>query len=154
MIEFTGYLSETARKYYERKCAKNGRNLFVGAMLIVLPFLLIFAYKNSLWSIVPFYIVLMIIVPFLFYIPKRKSEAIKYLPKLIYTEDEYIICVAEKFTEERNMNDVKAVKDHGEFYELIFPFGKVSEKFICQKSLLTKGSLIDFENNFRGKMVN
>ena len=33
-----------------------------------------------------------------------------------------------------------------------FIFGKISDKFICQKDLLTKGSLEEFERIFEGKI--
>ena len=34
---------------------------------------------------------------------------------------------------------------------MVFPFGKVSEKFICQKSLLSEGTLEDFEKLYIGE---
>ena len=40
--------------------------------------------------------------------------------------------------------------DH--FYFIKFPFGKYSDKFICQKSLLTQGTLEEFEALFEGKI--
>ena len=43
--------------------------------------------------------------------------------------------------------------DHGAFYEFVVPFGKVSDKFICQKSLLTKGTLGDFEKLIGEKLI-
>ena len=75
------------------------------------------------------------------------------LPKRIYTRDNHIVCVADKYTDSKLISDVTKVLDHGEFYELCFPFGKISEKFICQKSLLFKGSLGAFERLFKGKIV-
>lgn len=51
------------------------------------------------------------------------------------------------------IKDVKNVYDHGEFYDLVFPFGKISGKFICQKNLLTEGTLAEFEALFDGKIV-
>ena len=55
--------------------------------------------------------------------------------------------------EYRNIEDVKCVRDFGEFYELVFPFGKISEKFICQKDLLSKGTLAEFEALFGDKIL-
>ena len=75
------------------------------------------------------------------------------LPKRIYTNGDHIVCVAEKYTDSKLIKDVKKVIDHGEFYELCFPFGKTSEKFICQKSLLSKGSLGAFERLFADKII-
>ena len=75
------------------------------------------------------------------------------LPKKIYVEDEYIVCVGEAYEESKFIDDVAKVIDHGEFYELVFPFGNASDKFICQKGLLTKGTLEEFEQLFSGKIT-
>ena len=50
------------------------------------------------------------------------------------------------------IGDAKQVRDFGEFYEIVFLFGKISDKFICQKNLLTKGTLEQFESLFNGKL--
>ena len=94
-----------------------------------------------------------IIAPLLLYIPKRKKERLSLTPKCIRVEDECIICMADKYTEQRFIDDVKKVYDYGEYYDLIFSFGKVSEKFICQKELLSKGSIEEFESLFEGKIT-
>ena len=39
------------------------------------------------------------------------------------------------------------------WYEIVFPFGKISSNFICQKNLIFKGSLEEFEDLFNGKIV-
>ena len=74
------------------------------------------------------------------------------LPQLIYTERETITCVSETYTEVAHINDVSKVVDHGDFYQLVFPYGKKTNKFICQKDLLTRGSLAEFEALFIGKI--
>ena len=93
------------------------------------------------------------VIVFFLLIPKGKKEHISMLPKKIYTDGELIVCIADKYTDSRFIHDVKKVIDHGEYYELIFPFGKVSEKFICQKSLLAKGTIWGFEALFDGKIT-
>ena len=75
------------------------------------------------------------------------------LPKRIYTNDDTIVCVADRYTDSKFIDDVKKVIDHGAYYELCFPFGKLSDNFICQKSLLTKGSISEFERHFKGKII-
>ena len=74
-------------------------------------------------------------------------------PHRIYLENDTITCIAEKYVETKFWEDVKVVNDYGEFYELIFPFGNASDKFICQKSLLSNGKIEDFENLFGEKIV-
>ena len=59
----------------------------------------------------------------------------------------------EKFTESAAIEDVVKLVDYGEFYDLSFPFGKLNDKFVCQKSLLSKGTLEEFEALFEGKII-
>ena len=75
------------------------------------------------------------------------------MPHRIVIENDIITCIAEKYVESKSLADVKKVQDFGDFYEFVFPFGKISEKFICQKNLISKGTLEDFENLFAGKIV-
>ena len=74
------------------------------------------------------------------------------LPKRIVADEESITCTTDKEIVTKWITDVKQVIDHGEFYELVFPFGKISTNFICQKELLTKGTLEQFERLFEGKI--
>ena len=152
MIEFTGRISGAAEKAFW----KNGRKIvLVGYLFVfplVFPILLFFGYLFQSATFIYTFAVCLAIVPIFFFIPKRKKEKMALLPKRIYIKDEHIVCVADRYTESKFLSDVKKVIDHGEFYELQFPFGKVSEKYICQKALLTKGSLQEFETIFKKKI--
>ena len=64
----------------------------------------------------------------------------------------HIVCIAEQYKESKPISDVSKVIDCGSYYDIRFPFGKLSDKFICQKDLLTKGSLEKFEELFEGKI--
>ena len=52
----------------------------------------------------------------------------------------------------RSINSVTRVLDYGEWYYLLFEFDSRDIYFVCQKSLLTKGSLEEFEALFEGKI--
>ena len=154
MIEFDGYLTGEAEKGFVRKTRKIG---IIGCG-IVIPLVLpmIFFFSNVLLKDPAFLYAMLGALAFvviILLIPKGKKEHISMLPKRIYTDGEYIVCVADRYTDSKFIRDVKKVIDHGEYYELCFPFGKVSEKFICQKSLLAKGTLQDFEALFEGKIT-
>ena len=152
MIEFKGYISGAAEKAFFRK----SRNILLKAYLFIFPTALSFVFLGGrlLQSDVFIYAIcaLLLIIPLLFLIPPSKKDRRAMLPKRIYTEDDYIVCIADQYTDSKFISDVKEVVDHGEFYELTFPFGKISEKFICQKSLLTNGTLAEFESLFVGKL--
>ena len=149
MIEFNGYISGPAEKAFWRK----GRKIvLIGYLFVVpavIPVLLFFGNLFQSKSFIYAFAIYFALVPVLFFIPKRKKEKLAMLPKRIYINGEHIVCVADRYTDSKFISDVKKVIDHGEFYELCFPFGKISEKFICQKDLLTKGSLREFEESLK-----
>ena len=74
-------------------------------------------------------------------------------PKKIQITDETIICTADKFTDSRFISAVNKVYDYGDFYFISFVFGNISEKYVCQKNLLSKGTLDQFEKIFEPKLV-
>ena len=50
------------------------------------------------------------------------------------------------------ISKVKKVIDMGEWYYIIFKFGDISNSWICQKDLITQGTIEDFEKIFEGKI--
>ena len=154
MIEFKGHLTGKAEKHFIRKTKLIGLGFIGFAILFAIP-LVVFVGKVVFRDNAFIYIMLsgLSVLPLICLLPKRKKVHLSMLPKRIYTNETHIVCVADQYTDSKPIKAVKKVIDHGEFYELCFPFGKVSEKFICQKSLLSKGSLGEFERLFKGKIV-
>ena len=153
MIEFNGYLSGNAEKHFFRKARDYAQTLLMIGAVFALPVVGILGIQLHTWIPLGVNCTLFIIIPLLVRIPKSKREKISITPKKICIEDECIICMADKYEELRSISDVKSVLDHGDFYELIFQFGKTSEKFICQKNLIINGSLEEFELLFEDKFV-
>ena len=152
-FEFNGYLTGKAEKFLHKKDLAFGRNCYIFALLFFLPLVVYFFLKTQSLPIIIGYCVLIGIVPLMKFIPQSEKEKRQLTPYLIYVEDGYIISKSEKNEEYRALQDVEEVYDHREFYELKFPFGKVSNNFICQKSLLIKGTLEDFEALFEDKII-
>ena len=152
-IEFKGYISGKAEKHFRKKAKMIGLNIILISLLLFCPAVLIFGIKTQSQILVKITLSAIIIMPLTLLIPKIKKEWKSMTPKRIFIEEECIICSADKYTETKYISDVKKVYDHGEFYELVFPFGKISEKFVCQKDLLIKGTLQDFENLFEKKII-
>ena len=153
MIEFKGYLTGPAEKGFVRKTRKFG---LIGCAM-VMPFAMpiaIFMSYSLLHDPAFVYAMLggLLFMVVILFIPKGKKEHFALLPKRVYINDNHIVCVADRYTDSKLVSDVKKVIDHGEYYELCFPFGKASEKFFCQKNLLTRGSLREFETLFKGKI--
>lgn len=51
------------------------------------------------------------------------------------------------------LSAVKCVKDYGEWYHFEFNFSDRDMYFVCQKSLLTEGSIEEFESLFADKLM-
>ena len=152
MIEFNGYITGTAEKFFWNNSRKLVRNLLFMAFLVMLPIILIIAIKEKYWNLLIAYGVFCITVFLLLYIPKSRKEKADFTPKRIFKDEEYIVCQGKKYEEFRLIADASKVIDYGEFYFIVFPIGKKSDKFICQKSLLTKGTLQEFETLFQEKI--
>lgn len=154
MITFTGYLTGAAEKAFVKRQRKTN--------LMIFGFMLPFSIPTTLYvslhimkDIRFFYAILAVLLLWgvVAVIPKGKKEHMSYLPKEIYVEENYIVCNTENDSTSKLISDVKKVVDYGEYYSLYFPFGKSYDGFICQKSLLTKGSLEEFEALFEGKIT-
>lgn len=153
MIEFKGYISGTAENHFHKKGRIMGRNIMLVAVILILPMVFAIEIQALRWVFLMTCLTFAALIPLIVRIPNSKKSQKALLPKQIFIEDEYIVCVADKYEEYKRIDDVIEVRDFGEFYELVFPFGKVSEKFICQKNLLVQGSLEEFEALFDGKII-
>lgn len=152
MIEFTGYLTGAAKKYFFKRGIKYLQNIFLGSAILVSPPIVIFALRIKSLLLIAGYIIAAVATLILPYM-QVKLDKDKYVPKLIRIQDNILLSVSDGITESRYIEEVKEVRDYGEYYALVFPMGKLSEKFVCQKNLLTKGTLEEFEALFEGKIV-
>lgn len=153
MIEFYGRLFGTAERAFFRKSGIVGQKMMILLLVLVLPVILRLYRLMDDWVPVIIYLCMVAIVPVFPYLPHSKKYRHSIIPKRIVIEDGCMICFADKYVESKILTDVKLVYDCGEYYDIVFPFGKISDKFICQKSLLTKGTLEEFEALFEGKII-
>ena len=152
MIEFKGYLTAGAKKHFFKRVVNFWRNIFLFGFCMVLPTVIMFAIRLQMWSIlIGCLVMILIIIALPCLLPKLDKD--KSLPKRILIQDDIVLCVSDEATESRYIAEVKEVRDYGEYYDLVFPLGKPSPNFVCQKNLLTQGSLEEFEALFEGKIV-
>ena len=50
------------------------------------------------------------------------------------------------------ISSICQIVDYGEWYYLVFDYGDKDLYFVCQKDLLTGGTIEEFENIFEGKI--
>ena len=85
-------------------------------------------------------------------IPKKEYKAI-LATSVSFRDDGAIVSMGEKFKHEIGVENVRKVVDHGTFYELYLNTGLNRGFYICEKALLKRGTLDDFEEIFKGKIV-
>ena len=152
MIEFNGYLTGKAKKHFIKCWGSMGRKIIVPVILGVLCPIVLYMIYSSNWKSLIVIVVCAVIVLLSTFIPQKEKTIQAQIPKQIFIKNNSITCITDAESDSRLIDDVKLVREYDEFYELIFPFGKLSAKFICQKSLLTRGTFAEFENLFAGKI--
>ena len=152
-IVFDGMITGATEKRFWQKERIFGIKLLLIVFTMISP--IIYIMSKSMQNDLAFKIIIaaMPILILTVFIPKSKKEKMSLNPKKIVINGDMITCTANSYVESKFIDDVKEVRVHEEFYELVFPWGKISNKFMCQKSLLTKGSLAEFEELFKDKLI-
>jgi len=82
-----------------------------------------------------------------------KSFSIGDYPVKIVIDEEALRSYTPKNEYEVSIIYVEKVVDAGDYWYFVFEGGKMPVGYICQKNLLTEGTLEDFEKIFEGKIV-
>ena len=152
MIEFNGEVNGAGKKFLikDQILSQLLANSIVSAILLT-PTLIFGGFNSKISYVVMIFCGIFI----LFSALPTKSVVSVILPQRIVVDlEERTIINQLKNREVFGMIDsVKLVEDYGEFYNIKFFFGDRVPYCICQKSLLTSGTLEDFEALFDGKMI-
>lgn len=146
VIEFTGEVKEYSLKksvrIMQRFVLICGLASLPGSIFFILMFhkLYILAFPGILF--------LMSIIPCITY-----KNYIKFLPEKIRIENNMVIGFFRNVPQSIDINQIKKVYDFGEYYDIISTNFIQNHVFVCQKSLLSKGSIEEFESIFDGKIV-
>ena len=75
-------------------------------------------------------------------------------PQRVEMKNEFIECFfANGKSQTKSVDKVKRVTDRGNFYEIDFHFPPKMATCICQKDLLVAGTIEEFEDIFKDKLV-
>mgnify|MGYP004563050023 CR=1 FL=1 len=151
MIVFNGELSENNKKFLKRKM-KNVSifSTCILSIILVIPITLAVVFDDIIWAIAYIIIpalILFSVVP----IPKKKWNTI--CPTEISINDETVIIHGETFHQEREISQLKRIIDFGDCYKMEFVFPHKSFSCLCQKNLIVKGTLEEFEERFADIIV-
>ncbi len=154
MIEFKGNLSEHTLNFYHKRFIKENLSISMFFFIMCIPactfiFSFIMPLKYIVCIVFPIFFLIAIFLPYL----KLKLSKDRFVPEHITINNGVIICVKDKFTDSLNIEQIKAVKDYGEYYTLtVAGFFRPSAHLICQKDLLTQGTIEEFEALFTDKI--
>ena len=159
MIQFRGEISENCKRYIIKKEAKSYIISFSFALLTIMAPITIFSIQKLsiewYWILILYgltsalILIMCIVTPFL----AKKHD---YIPQKITIDDLSIVCEYEKIHFVKMVADVTKVIDMGDWYQIVFTFNTGSSPvgfFICQKNLITAGTIEEFETLFEGKIV-
>jgi len=155
MIEFDGSIDSYAEKYFWNYSRRIVAIIMLFPLLILFPIFLIISINTKKWNLLIAYVAFWLLVYLCLLIPKSKKEKAKWAYRKIFIDGEYIVCkcLNENYEEFSLISDASELIDYGYFYHIKFPPQKASDKFICQKNLLVKGTLEEFEALFEGKII-
>ena len=153
MIEFDGHLNGSAEKQFWKNVRKYAYRILLFAFIGMIAFTVFIVLKTKIWFIcIIVGIIFLFLLSCLLLLPKEK-EAKGILPRRIFTDGEYITCIADKYSDNKTLSDVKQVYDYEEYYHVVMNGGSGFFMYVCQKDLLTQGSLAEFEALFEGKII-
>lgn len=151
MIEFSGDLTGVSKEYALKRNAKITQRFLLLMAVCSLPasYIISVAFLHNFWifSLPALFFVTAIISGIMYKCPTRK------LPTDVCIEQDKIVINYKFNSQTLDINGVKAVYDYRDFYEIIPKNKFILAVFVCQKDLLTSGTLEEFETLFEGKTV-
>lgn len=152
MIEFSGEISGQTLNYILKQ--ERNRGLVAACIVSVLAAIAIVVvaviYDTVYFIGLAFPVIFVVISIFA---KPGKSTYHLILPQRVYIEEDILVSENEKFSFSRKLDQVETVIDFGEGYYIKFYSAYRCPKFVCQKSLLTKGTIEEFENLFSDKIT-
>ena len=151
MIEFKGELTGQCKEYVlktEKQINFIGGAIAAGVVTIFTVVLASFYDLVYLVAVPIVWLFMMILAA----IPPSKKSYGNILPtQVIIDVEEGLTSKGENFSLDNVLENVTKVIDFGEGYHICF--SSRNNKFVCQKSLITQGTLEDFEELFKDVLV-
>lgn len=149
MIEFTGELTGNAKKYYIKRNISFWRKYTLfGSLIVNVPLMIFSVIKH-----IPILFSVSCVVLICAYFAPCIIKVVKgVMPEKIYIDNDIISCDINRQSESIFIEDVKEVHDYSEFYSFFFTNGQYTPHFVCQKDLISKGTVSELEELFEGKI--
>ena len=145
MIIFEGKLSGQALKSCNKKIRKE-----IAIVLTIISIIVLFIWCSifgfDLKVLYPVAVLAALFITCILVCNKINTKVFK----IIVDPDERTVVYEAKNEKEHFLmfDDIKSVYDYGEYYHFL-----QGDMFLCQKTLLVRGTLEEFENLFEGKII-
>ena len=151
-IDFLGEISGNAKKTFLKESARIAIYPTIGVVIFI-AIVLLFLYSQTQKTL--FLWLMAIDLPALLVagqIPPPKAQIKKTITQRVIVDGDMIVAINRTGEVCKYIEDASALIDYGDHYFVKFPFGNLSEYFVCQKDLLKNGTLEEFEALFEGKI--
>ena len=158
VLEFDGQPIGQCKRFVQKREAKLG--VFagtIGVCLVGIPVIIVLIGVPTLNLAVILGICIPIMIAYPTAIglyPLTKGAESSILPsKIVFHENGHMESISKSFHWVKMVDNVAQVIDWGAWYEIKFIPSEKNPRFICQKDLLTVGTIEDFEKLFEGKLI-
>ena len=147
MVRFEGQLNEECKKFLKRQKFFAAVVSIAFSFTTTAPIIIVFALAVTKW------IFLCLILLLAFFIYQYYYDRMGYSISIIVDQD-YVKGIGEKQYQEYSTSIEKVVEviDMGSWFRIKLDF-KINMFLICQKDLLVEGTLEEFEEIFKDKLV-
>ena len=153
MIEFAGELSESNKKAINKNLTLlKFVSMIITSVIVAIPVTFLVIKDHLIWVVAYAFIPVLLIGGSR---PIPKKNEYLFCPTRILIDSSrnelFVILNNNKIT--RHFDDIVCVNDFGEHYKIEFKFPHKSIYFLCQKDLIVQGTLEEFEELFKDKIV-
>ena len=152
MIEFKGPLTGEAEKFLLKKQVQIlSRAMIIVAILFGTPIIVSAIFIDL--AILLFLTPIVLMLAFSFITPGKNNQK-TFMPKRVFIdlEENMIVHQCEKMERFHNLDSVKRVFDYGDWYYFKFDYANRDMYFVCQKDLISQGTIDEFEELFKDKI--
>lgn len=159
MIEFCGKQSTECKLLLaKKKSLKIGLIFSLCSLVLSIIALIIGILNNRIIYSIILIVILFLLSLSMFLMPKKRIENVKINSKIIIDKNIVSMLYSTNFHTNRlpinkNIQKIKKIYDYGICYCIIFNFGDITNAWVCEKKLISKGSIAEFENIFKDKII-
>ena len=155
MIIFQGDLSPKCKQYVFLQYRKESFIIvWISSALFLIPTILLSIFWE--WIVIILTIPLLL-APFIAKFSAAKTDAGWLYPTKIEIDTQenppLLFAESDKFHVLRDITQIKHIIDMGDWYVFVFRFPYKAKQFICEKALLCQGTLREFEEIFKDKII-